>query len=261
MRSSSKSRSEKREQRRSVDAYDAALLDAFDAEFLNPGKDKKKEESTHPLGTSQKNKREKRNTFAFGDHPLGSLPTDIDLNKIDLASSMHKGKVGAGGGYASSQKAIFTPYKLGDMVMSENKMERRQQIHSEEIKPSGLPAISSFAPLRPKVETQIETFENSKSTPSFQTPLTLPSSSLVPVTSSRNSNSGRNSILLRLRIGGGTIIAGAVAKDAIEGNNYPFHFYRLSLNCTSFFCLIIHLSWFCRLGVATKRIENSEGSI
>ena len=218
MRSSSKSRSEKKEHRKSLDAYDAALLDAFDAEFLNPGgKDKKKEELEPGMSRS---KREKRNTFAIGDQ----RPTASDDNKIDLsdlASTMHKTN---GGNSATTKAAIFTPYKLKDMVMSENKIERRQQIHSEEVKPSGLPAISSFAPYnRKKVETQIETLETSKSTPSLQAPFTLPSSSFAPVASSRNTNSGRNSILLRLRLGGGTIIAGAVAKDAIEGNRYSLY--------------------------------------
>ena len=229
MRASSKSRSEKKEHRKSLDAYDAAFLDAFDAEFLNTGKGKKKEESTLDSGLS-KSKREKRNTFALGDQPLGQLPSTTDENnKIDLsglASSMHKKN---GGNSATAKPKIFTPYKLNDMVMSENNMGRRQQVHSEEVKPSGLPDIASFAPYRKRVETQIETLETSKSTPSL-TPLTLPSSTSTPasVSSSKSSSSGRNSILLRLRLGGGTIIAGAVAKDAIEGDS-PFHYPRLSL--------------------------------
>ena len=225
---------QKKNQRRSLDAYQAASLE----------KEMKIEMSSPSLmdmfGSSRKaktvtrgdSKRDQRQTFAHGvpsrslsakqlraeDIDMGPI---IDLPNINIASTMAKKKTQTG---VHSTKELPT-YKLEDILISDNDnkvpLTAHEQRRSYAAKPtSKLPNIS---PTEKEVESVriggISKSKSNNSLTSIASPTAPTSGSSTPTTLLESGMVANNSVLLRLKISGGTIIAGNVAKDAIEGIN------------------------------------------
>ena len=170
----------RRNQRKSLDAYDAAFLahQPMDSDksimmmdiFVSSRKAKT---PTGGASNRRESKRDKRQTFAAGSAGISSgsssapqLISDLqnlhgspsglaDLPDINVASSLVKKKPG---GHTSTRE--LPTYKLNDILLSENDhkdtpLTVREQRHSDDSKPGRLPVISPIES-RKKIETEYE---------------------------------------------------------------------------------------------------------
>ena len=200
---------------------------------------KTKRAQRHTIGSIPMRPLEEETTIHGITHKI--LPDIVDIQNVDIASSMKK-KV------EEKIKPVMltsTPFDLLDKNNNPPSPTflRRQQSDVMAIRPItvGVPSFPPLSALLANRKSRTDSFMTYTSTMTFgsskipkvvlsQDPESSKSVSAAVPSSGKPSKSSTSSIFQRLRMGGGAIIAGPLAKDAIEGIFISPFLFILSLS-------------------------------